>query len=570
MRALALAVSLAWVGTLMASRGVPAAELRLVAPPQFSPVVERYGLQEISFRLEGPVANPYDPDDTSVMADLRTPSGARLRLPAFYYRRFHPFRNTPDDEAGWRLRFTPSEEGEYSAAITLSRRGGPRETLANVRFRCVASGRTGFVTARGRRLVLTTGEPFLALGANRCWGEVRRSELYLEEMALLARHGASVVRVWLAPWWLPVERERGVYDQAACARLDAIMAEAERLGLKVIICIEQHGNLEPAGGEVGLWPGHPYNAVNGGPCRTVRDFFSRAEARRLFRNRLRYLAARYGYSTALLAWELFNEVEYVPLENGGLAWNSWLVEDWHAQMARYLREADAHGHLVATSSDPALQSRLVEAGVVDVMQLHVYADADLTDRVIEEVSRACRTASVPVIVGEFGIKGGTTSPEELTRCLFGATLSGAAGALPWVQDAPDLGPYLELWTAARRFFDRSFESGGAFEESDLRLRNVPARRDGASPRLVALRGGDETWVLVLAGGQEAQPWRAGAALEVPEAAPGEYAIEYWNPHAGRIVRRRRLRVERPPLRVSFDELAGDLALKISWLRADGR
>ena len=40
-------------------------------------------------------------------------------------------------------------------------------------------------------------------------------------------------------------------------------------------------------------------------------FFTDPEAKALFKQRLRYLVARYGAYRNLLAWELFNEVQFV-------------------------------------------------------------------------------------------------------------------------------------------------------------------------------------------------------------------------------------------------------------------
>lgn len=38
------------------------------------------------------------------------------------------------------------------------------------------------------------------------------------------------------------------------------------------------------------------------------DFFTNERARADYKQRLRYLVARYGYSTSIFAWEFFNEV----------------------------------------------------------------------------------------------------------------------------------------------------------------------------------------------------------------------------------------------------------------------
>ena len=40
------------------------------------------------------------------------------------------------------------------------------------------------------------------------------------------------------------------------------------------------------------------------------DFFTDERAKADYKNRLRYLVARYGYSTSVFAWEFFNEVCY--------------------------------------------------------------------------------------------------------------------------------------------------------------------------------------------------------------------------------------------------------------------
>lgn len=42
------------------------------------------------------------------------------------------------------------------------------------------------------------------------------------------------------------------------------------------------------------------------------DFFTNAEAIADYKNRLRYLVARYAYSTSVFAWEFFNEVYKEP------------------------------------------------------------------------------------------------------------------------------------------------------------------------------------------------------------------------------------------------------------------
>lgn len=60
---------------------------------------------------------------------------------------------------------------------------------------------------------------------------------------------------------------------------------------------------------------------NGGLLTRAQDFFTDKRAKAFFKQRLAYLAARWGYSPSVFAWEFFNEGEFVLVcEEEG--WNS--------------------------------------------------------------------------------------------------------------------------------------------------------------------------------------------------------------------------------------------------------
>ena len=395
----------------------------------------------LEFALPGvpPVRNPYDPAEICVEAEVTPLSGRRLRVPAFHRIQYDPVFGVPAHRNGWHVRFTPLEAGAHKVRILLSRKGSPPAVHGRGSFAAVPSRRGAFVRRPhpgDSYFRLDDGTPVLLLGRNLAWGRQDNPAAYFEELDRLAAAGGNCVRLWLAPWWLPVEgygdglqRGPGRYDQRACALLDAIFARCEKRGIFVILCIEQHGNLR-RDGEVSHWPRHPYNRRNGGPCVGPDDFFSDAESRRLFKRKLRYLIARYGAHPALLAWELFNEVEHVRFATGTLADNMPAVLGWHREMARYLRAHDPWQHLVLTSADESLQRELILNGAIDAMQLHVYTDAELAPALGSRVRAAVERYGLPVIVGEFGAKE-RTGRASLARGIWAATASGAAMALPW-------------------------------------------------------------------------------------------------------------------------------------------
>jgi hypothetical protein len=405
-------------------------------------------LREIRFDLPIGSLNPYDPAEVAAEARFVAPSGRTIRVPAFYMEGWDPILNGPAGGSGWRVRFTPGESGRYEGRLYVSRFGGPFEPLTDVGFDSLDPAPDAAVRRDGKRLLDSDGNSFFAYGANLCWGDVRDLPAYLALMREAAQDDLNCIRVWLAPWWLPIERTAGRYDQNACARLDRIVQEADALGLRIILCIEQHGNLEPEGAPVGLWPFHPYNTAMGGPCKAPREFFTDPIARRLFRDRLRYIVARWGYSRSIMARELFNEVELAPLA-GEPDEIMALLADWHAEMAAFLRETDPDGRLIATSSDIPLQLHLAAEGNLDLIQLHLYDPEDPAKRIRESAPGVVEQANVPVLIGEFG---GTAplDPATTEKGIVASAKAGASGALPWIQDAADRSACLRAVRSARR------------------------------------------------------------------------------------------------------------------------
>jgi len=58
------------------------------------------------------------------------------------------------------------------------------------------------------------------------------------------------------------------------------------------------------------WATNPYNsAVSGGILSAPQDLWTNSQAYSLFQRRFRYIVARWGYSTSLMSWELWNEVD---------------------------------------------------------------------------------------------------------------------------------------------------------------------------------------------------------------------------------------------------------------------
>ena len=70
--------------------------------------------------------------------------------------------------------------------------------------------------------------------------------------------------------------------------------------------------------------------------------------------------ARYGYNRGIVAWELFNEVDWTDDYDQ----HQTKVADWLEEMAASIKEIDPYGHLVTTSfaREQVRSARLVTEG----------------------------------------------------------------------------------------------------------------------------------------------------------------------------------------------------------------
>ena len=87
------------------------------------------------------------------------------------------------------------------------------------------------------------------------------------------------------------------------------------------------------------------------------------------RRKYRYILARWGYSPAIMAFELFNEVENTDAAHQG-RWAE--IAAWHREMAGFLRANDPNRHLITTSAIPGVALDNPVWRAVDYFQAHTY------------------------------------------------------------------------------------------------------------------------------------------------------------------------------------------------------
>jgi hypothetical protein len=188
--------------------------------------VGRY--EQAEFRIGGVpgCSNPDDPAQADVRLEIRTPSGGRVVMPAFYIepfairavsrggRQVDAFLRV--GEPGWRGRYAPLELGTHTVEAT-ARVGGKVLRSAPVQIVCVPSARSGFVriSRRDPRFLETSdGRAFFTVGQNLAF--IKDTFETTEMLRRLAENGVNFVRVWTCcgDWGMAIESRKSAWSRS--------------------------------------------------------------------------------------------------------------------------------------------------------------------------------------------------------------------------------------------------------------------------------------------------------------------------------------------------------------------
>jgi len=429
------------------------------------PLTEPELWQRAEWRLDdAPEAeNNFDPDQIRIDATFVAPSGRVMIVPAFWYQDYTRALTdgrqvlTPAGSPQWRVRFTPSESGAHQLTLTTTRQGQPSTVTGAVTFTVAGAapaGQHGWtrVSTDRRSLETSDGRLLRLIGANVCWGGDRGTTSYDDWLPAMRDAGENFARLWFAPWSMGLEHTPGTlgrYDLAAAWHADHVLQLAEQCGIHVLIAMDHHGMFmanDPAwGGSNNFWTrSSPYAAENGGPCANPDEFFTRDEARALYKKRLRYLIGRYGYSPYLLAWQFFNEIDNAYLPRSALVGAD--VVAWHVEMARWLRAHDPYRHLISTSLTGATdRPEYWTLPEMDFAVYHSYGEADPARYVAKVSADLAGRYDKPVMIGEIGTNhihwdiANDPYLRGFRQGLWGGTLGGSVGTSMswWWEDLHD-------------------------------------------------------------------------------------------------------------------------------------
>ena len=355
-----------------------------------------YPMVEATFRLPDNSPDPFAEEFWAWIAD---DAGVGIWVPAFY-----------DGDGTWKVRHTSRVPGYFRISIHAER-DGIRETKEVMNLQPMTfevegvPSDPGFVRVNPEHpqtFLRGDKETYFPVGMNIGWDVSEQDDVvaFLERLAVA---GGNWTRIWMCHWdgknldWIQGGTiPRGQIDLKAARKWDRIVAAADRLQIPFQMVLQHHGQYSTQADA--NWQDNPWNKARGGFLEKPADFFTDVQARLLTRRKYRYIVARYGYSPSVMAWELFNEVEFT--EGWKTPEGRRAIVSWHEEMAAYIRSLDPNRHLITTSA-PGLDDPVWN--VTDFFQQHAYPPDPLAGA--GGFGSDPRALSRPIFYGEIGSMG---------------------------------------------------------------------------------------------------------------------------------------------------------------------
>lgn len=409
--------------------------------------------------------NPYDYNQISVDMVFTSPSGKQIKQSAFWYKQYRDLtligeavddqgfytagqelvRWLTDGISHYMVRITPDETGQWSYSMTLTVESVIKQSMqGNFQVSENTEPYKGYIRVdqtNKKTFIFDSEETYTPMGLNLAWWSTSLgSHDYANWFKKLEINNNNYARIWLSNWSFSIHKDSySNFDtrQSTAIRLDHLFERANDYNVYIMLTLINHGqfsaNTNPE------WSENVYNKKNGGMLDYPIQFFYNTEAKTAYKNELKYLISRYGYTDNLFAWELFNEVDWID------GYNSIAVTNWHNEMAKFLHDNDPYNHLVTTSYKYTFGTPAYALDSIDFVAVHSYGyyDVKFHEKLVNEQTSLWNNYQKPVLFGEIGIdwqSGNTSYHTDYTgvtirQASWGGMMSGAGSANHWWWDS---------------------------------------------------------------------------------------------------------------------------------------
>ncbi|MGC9042705.1 MAG: hypothetical protein ACP5KG_02475 [Myxococcota bacterium] len=407
-------------------------------------------LLEIELIYHPTTENPFDMSRLDITMKVLKPDGSDDESRGFFMTEYNIERDEGDrerfvkGEERLRVRYNPNMAGTYILYFTIR---DENILLTSGYYPVEVSrykGRDYIKVSKKNPLYFSdeNEKPFFPIGFNIGWARYSGLFEFQHYIDKMKESYSNLFRMWMIKWSNAIEWTEGYgsgdykglmrYAQDNAARIDRILSYAEERDIKIMLTLGSYLEFTEGGSwNEGSWKENPYNIENGGMCRNSSDFFLMKEAREYYKNRLRYISARWGYSSSIFAYEFFNET-YAPFE-------------WVSEMSAFLKKIDYNRHMISTTYG---DDKIFTLKNIDFTMTHLYGNPpelikDYPQRVNEITTQHITKYKKPFLLAEFGIDWSKSDYEydrdgtaiNFHNGVFAAISSGSAGtAMLWWWD----------------------------------------------------------------------------------------------------------------------------------------
>jgi hypothetical protein len=392
--------------------------------PQISAVsldrseLPRYESLEMTVELSAEYSNPYDAREVTLEGAFTAPDGSTMNVPGFW-----------DGEEAWRLRFTPSQEGEWQYALAVEDENGRSPEMSGT-ISVTPSDLHGWLQPgnavnpgySGHYLVHHNGTPFYGIGFCEALNilidgfDVEEGVRLFDNMQ---ESGANFVVWWPLYTNSPVSNDYDGYSQSNVELIDLVVQDAQKEGIFLIFTVWDHPQLrdDAHAWDTGRWERNGFKNLG-----SLESFFTSEEAWAWQENFYRYIIARWGYSPAIGMWQTVSEI------NGTNAYDQ--TDPWHNKVNAYFIENDPYRHPTTASQSGDVDWEEGHLNM-DAPQVHIYDfqgdDAVAAADIIAGWTQLMfNRAEKPNWIGEFGVGGNLVYPELFHNSIWAALAVGAA------------------------------------------------------------------------------------------------------------------------------------------------
>lgn len=366
--------------------------------------------------------NPYDDDQIAMDIELKGHKGNTLIVPAFY-----------DGENIWKFRFVLPSGGFWKYNILLKEKGILKDYIGGfleVGDSFNDKGDISVCANNPSKFSFTDGSIYTPMGINVAWQN--SSENYVDYINKISAGGGNYMRMWLSDYGMSLFNNVSKPDDYSLTlkkaqELDKVIESAEENGVYLQIALFNHELFQVNKS----WCNNPFNSGNNGYLNAPSEFWSDSRAIEDTKDYIRYIMARYGYSSSVLSFELCNEITSSSGSNTK-------IDAWSREMAEYIKSFTCYSPLVSSScANPA--DSMLDADYLDFINLHIYNYTSIQD-IRNKVSAMGKEK--PVLISEIGVDynsiEGIINTDILRQNVWSGVMSGSAGgAASWYWNTID-------------------------------------------------------------------------------------------------------------------------------------